>query len=846
AADWREFFGNSSPVEALLLDETSYERSDHRTRDRYRDAIEELARRSGRAEADVAAAALALCRAPRAADRPQQVPARQGDIGYWLIDGGRVALEQRFGVAPSLRQRLLRALLPHASGRYVLLVAGLTLTIVAAALAWIGALDGPPPSIAARVAFAVAALWPASELALALVNRLLMTVFPARRLPRLGLQQGLPEDCGTLLATPVLLHSVAQVRHLVEQLEVHAAANRDPMIRFALLSDWADAPTEQAPDDAALLAAARDGIEHLNAADRAAGRSAPRFYLLHRRRLWNARERCWMGWERKRGKLEELNALLLRGEAGSFLAGADGRLDYPRDVRYVITLDADTRLPLDAAAEMVGTAAHPLNRPVFDAARGRVVSGYGIVQPRIVPLLPRRGERSLYRDIVGGRSGMDPYAGAVSDVYQDVFREGIYTGKGLYDVAVFDRAMRGRIPENRVLSHDLLESVYARTALASDIECYEEFPSHAEVGAARLHRWTRGDWQLLPWLAGRRSRGIGLLNRWKLFDNLRRSLVAPASVLLVCAAWAGGIPGGIALALVLAPALLPDLLAVPPRFLAAWRERAARPWLRTELLRLGVDLRNALATLALLAQNAWLMCDAIGRALLRQFLTRRRLLEWVTAAQAKAQAHLGLSAFAWSMKGATIVVVFAAAVVMALRPAALREAAPLLLLWWLSPVIALGVSRSADAPYRVPGPRAPPVLALRRTARATWRYFEATVTAAENHLPPDNLQETPHPVTAHRTSPTNVSLYLLAVASARDLGWLGLRDALARIEATLATIERLEQHRGHLFNWYDTRRVEPLEPRYVSTVDSGNFCAHLLALAHWLRQQRAGPGIEVA
>ncbi len=835
AADWREFFEANSLVEATLRVDAGYVRADHQTRDRYRDAIEELATRCGRPEAEVAHEAHL---ASRCSNR---------DIGFCLIDAGRCSFEVRLGVRPSLQQRILRATLPRAATAYLTLLAMLTGGIAAGATALAYREAEAQPAEFALVVFALFALVSASELALSLVNRALMWLLPARRIPRLSMQSGIPADCATLVVVPVLLTSEEQVRDAVQQLEVHSAANRDPAIRFALLTDWPDSDSERRAGDAELLDAARAGVAHLNQQRGAACALEPAFYVLHRRRQWSVGEQCWMGWERKRGKLAELNSLLLRGETGSFVGDPDraDAISYPARIRYVVTLDADTRLPFGAVAQLVGAAAHPLNAPQFDSSGRRVVAGYGIIQPRVVPLLPRRGEQSVYRDIVSGSSGMDPYAGAVSDVYQDVFRAGIFTGKGLYDLAAFDQVMRGRIPPDTVLSHDLLESLYARAALASDIECYEEFPSHSEVAAARLHRWKRGDWQLLRWLFGVAGSNLSALDKWKILDNLRRSLIAPAAILLLTVVWVSGGLSWVALGLIAAPTLLPRALGSATHLLHALRTAAPWRWLRVETLAWFKDLRNAFAMLALLAQNAWLMADAIGRALIRQFITHRHRLQWVTAAQVKSMAGHGVANFVWSMRGASIVVVAVAGVIMAIRPIGLRAAAPLLLLWWLSPLIARAFSRSSDLAPRTRAPRDPACVPLRLIARRTWRFFTTLVTAEENHLPPDNLQESPQPVIAHRTSPTNISLYLLSTASAHDFGWIGLRDTLDRLSATLGSIDQLEQHRGHLFNWYDTRRAAPLEPRYVSTVDSGNLCGHLLALRQWCYDARRRMAIRV-
>ncbi len=465
--------------------------------------------------------------------------------------------------------------------------------------------------------------------------------------------------------------------------------------------------------------------------------------------------------------------------------------------------------------------------------------GYGMLQPRVTPLLPVREERSIYRDIVSGASGLDPYASAVSDVYQDLFGEGSFTGKGLYEVDVFMRAMRERLPPGQVLSHDLLEGLHARCGLVSDVEFFEEFPSHSEVAASRMHRWTRGDWQLLPWLFGAPRRVLSVLAGWKLLDNLRRSLSAPAAVLLSVAAAAIAFrTPWVWWTLVVVSLLMSSLLLLADGVIRYARRRTSLGVVAGDFSR---DVRAAAMHLAMLAQNAALMLDAIARGLYRLLFSRRRLLEWVTAAQARAAAGYRLPDFVWPLRSASLVVTTTVLLLLLTYPARLVMLAPLLLLWWLAPVIARALSlprpESRPADLLAPGAQQE----LRLVARSTWRFFETFVTAADRHLPPDNFQEDPAPVVAHRTSPTNIGLYLLAVATARDFGWLGLSGAVRRLADTFSTLRGLPKFRGHLYNWYDTISGVVLDPPYVSTVDSGNFAGDLLALRQFCELQERRP-----
>ena len=570
-----------------------------------------------------------------------------------------------------------------------------------------------------------------------------------------------------------------------------------------------------------------EGIRHLNE------RHGYRFLLFHRSRRHNPAEGVWMGWERKRGKLAELNRLL-RGATDTSYRRPD---TLPQDVRFVITLDADTRLPRDAAARLIGKMAHPLNRARLDAARGMVVAGYGILQPRVTPALG--SGMTPYLSATSGPGGMDPYASAASDVFQDLFGQGSFTGKGIYDVDAFEAAMAGRIAPGTVLSHDLLEGVSARAGLASDIEVVEAFPARHDLAAARQHRWTRGDWQL----AGRvTDSATPMLGRIKIADTLRRSLLAPFTLAALLAGWLSPQPVAATALLLVAlalPAILPMLLGMMPR--------GPSPDMRSHLRQSAGDARAALAqlalTLAMLPDTAWRMGDAILRTAWRMRVSRRHLLEWTTAAQDQVGPRPDLAALARRMAGGLALTVIVAGIVAALAPAAMPLVLPFALLWLAAPLIAQRSGRVQPPDARPLSPES--ARALRLTARRTWHFFQTFVTAEHRHLPPDNHQETPVPLTAARTSPTNIGLYLLSCVAARDFGWIGLPETVSRLQQTLESVAALEKLNGHLFNWYDTIDGTVLAPRYVSTVDSGNLAGHLIALAQACQDWADAPDQDV-
>jgi cyclic beta-1,2-glucan synthetase len=851
AFDWQVFFESVSPVDEILRNGSNFGEMDFATRDHYRHAIEGLSRGSDHTEIEIAQRAVHRAKRARAETQADGRPGkeRQTDPGFYLISQGRRAFERELGFHLPWRRWLLRLYVRAAVPGYLGTIAMLTAIILAVPLrqAWeLGA------STKYLLLFGLLAAITASDLAIALINRAVTDLLGPRTLPRLELRTGMPAELRTIVVVPMLLTSQDSIKEQVERLEVHYLANPDGELRFALLSDLVDAPSESLPGDDELLAAAVDGIANLNQRHGPVAGEGDRFLLFHRKRLWNESEQKWMGWERKRGKLHELNQLLRGSKTTSFVATGDRAPEIVPGVRYVITLDADTRLPRGTAARLIGTMAHPLNRPQFDPEEGRVVEGYALVQPRITPSLPTKREGSLFQKVFSGPSGIDPYASAVSDVYQDLFREGSYTGKGIYDIDAFEAALAGKVRENTLLSHDLFEGIFARTALATDIELFDDFPSHYEAAAARQHRWARGDWQLLPWIFARgnvpeekgRKVRIPAFSRWKMIDNLRRTLSAPSMFLTLLAGWlvpqvSPWLWTTFVLATISIPALIPFLTGLNTRLGGI----SKRSHIRGVLSDLSLGAAQIGLTVTLLVYQAWLMSDAILRTLGRLFITRKNLLEWVTAAQARYAVNLNLYGIFVRMRGGVLLAIAALIAVAFGHPHALPAAIPFVLLWVAAPAVARWISLP-------PGPTDIEALStvdtkeLRSISRRTWRFFETFVSAADHSLPPDNFQEDPKPVVAHRTSPTNIGLYLLSTLAARDFGWLGTRDTVKRLESTLETMTQMERFHGHFYNWYDTRDLRPLDPKYVSSVDSGNIAGHLLALGNGCRELIQKSSIE--
>lgn len=836
--DWPDLFESVSLVDAKLRLHPDFAEMDFASRNLYRTAIEDLARHSALSELDLAARVLATA-AAEAQAAPGPVSGaetqRRSDPGWHLLAEGRAAFEKQIGYRPSTRRRL--QFRPALAG-YLGSILSVTLALLVLGAWGLSALSGPALSWPMLALWLLAALLPASAVAQLVVDRLVAWSVPATALPGLALEGGVPAGLRTLVVVPTLLTSAADLRDQLEGLEVHYLSGGQGEVGFALLTDGLDAPEQHMPADAPLIAWIDAEMARLNARH-GPGPSGARFLHLHRLRRYNATERVWMGWERKRGKLHALNRLL-RGAEDTDYRQADGSVPWvPGGVRYVLTLDSDTRLPRDAALRLIGKMAHPLNRPILDPVLNRVTAGHAILQPRITPSLPTARRGTAFLRATAGPGGMDPYAAAASDVYQDLFGEGSFTGKGIYDVDVFQAAMAGRVPENSLLSHDLLEGIFARAGLVSDVELIESFPDRQDLAARRLHRWCRGDWQLLPWLG--RDGGLGALGRVKVLDTLRRSLLAPVTLAMLALGWL--LPGPAAvLATLLAlialslPAFLHAALSAVPhhkRLHVGNHLRLIREDLALALLQTGLSV-------SLLADAAWRALDAIARTLWRLGVSRRHLLEWTTAASAAAAPRPDLPGFARAMAPGIALGLCTAGLAGLTAPGALPLILPFAMPWLAAPLIAFRASQpsraQADALLTPEDAQA-----LRLIARRTWHYFETFVTAEDSHLPPDNFQEEPQPAIAHRTSPTNIGLYLLATVTARDLGWIGLHQATRRIAATLATLETLPRVKGHFYNWYDTRDGRVLDPPYISSVDSGNLAGHLIALANACEDWAARP-----
>ena len=843
--EWTDWFESVSRIDRLLRDRTSFAELDFASRDAYRRAIEKLAKRSDREEFDVATQSVELAEAERlpvdretSDDAANSSPTATIDVGCFLVGPRRKEFEKILGCKVPLRTQIRRRIYDMGWPSLAVPVFAMTallLGVTAAALSSYGLSSG-----AVALLITLFAL-PASEAAMGLYNTMVSAFVKPTRLIGYEYKNGIPAHARTLVVAPVLIGSRDDVEEAIDNIEVHYLSNASGAVHFAILSDWPDSQQEESPGDLDLLEHARRQVAALNARHPGDGGYA-RFFLLHRRRLYNGAEGCWMGWERKRGKLHELNTLLRGDHDTTFLATAD---PLPTDIEYVMTVDADTRMTRGAVAKLVGKLSHPLNHPVVDVANRRLTSGYSILQPRVTPSLTTGDEASFFQRVFSANRGIDPYVFAVSDTYQDLFGEGTFTGKGLYHLDALEAALMDRFPENAILSHDLIEGAYSRAALVTDVELIEDYPTRYLVDASRNHRWARGDWQLLPWIF-KSSLGVPALARLKMLDNLRRSLMPIFWIAASIAGWAL-LPFTQA-AQWQALLVLSIFLSLTYGIVDSFMPRSTESTLKNHFAAVARDFAFANAQVAakvvMMAHLAWSMGDAIIRTLYRLFVSRRNMLEWRTASQAARSAGNGIAGHYRSMAGALPIAALGLIIPVLADSTGTFIGFFFALFWAGSPAFAWLISRSAETEDRLHLEESD-ATALRVIARRTWLFFEHFVTPEHNFLPPDNYQETPVPVVAARTSPTNIGVYLLSIISARDFGWISFPETLDRLDQTLTTMETMERHRGHLYNWYETRTLRPLQPHYISAVDSGNLAGHLVAVAAACRMWGEAPAAHL-
>ncbi len=833
--NWHDFVETLSVVEGILRNDPYgvYSDMSFETRDTYRHVIEKLAMKSELAEEDVAARLLELAAGETQKNNRKDVSAH---IGYYLIDKGLEqfyrALKIRFPVSDLLQAKNTSLSMPLYMGFIILLTCA-----AAAAGLFLARMLGLHGQLN-FVILLVPLLFTASQTAISIVNWIATIIVKPKSLPKMDYSKSIAPGAHTLVVVPTLLGSTQGIESLVENLEVSYLANKDPQINYALLTDFRDAQQETLPEDEALLSCVIDGIEKLN--NKYPGKDSEIFYFFHRNRKWNPREKVWMAYERKRGKLSELN-MLLRGCGNDRFSVIKGDVQHLQDVKYVITLDTDTRMPRDTVKNLVSIICHPLNQPVYDEKKKRVVSGYGILQPRVEAGYPGENPSAFIR-IFGGETGIDPYTKAVSDVYQDLFFEGSFIGKGLYEVDSFEKCLKERLPENLILSHDMLEGCYARCALVTEVELQEKFPTGYLKDVSRRRRWIRGDWQITQWLfpmvpgfnGKKEKNSLSFLSQWKILDNLRRSLVPVSVFLMFISGWILFKSSWLWTLFIIGLSSLP----IPVKLLYDAGRKPDGITMESHLSALSASLAGRglqfLLSFVFIVYEAYYSIAAVFTTFWRKFITRRKLLEWNTFAETELAGNM--TAFDYVRK--MITAPFAAVVCIASGTVTSDLPAVIVLISWLfSPAAAYIISR--PAPLRRDALSESKKLFLRICARKTWRFFEDFVTAHDSFLPPDNFQEEPLGIAARRTSPTNIGLSLLSNLTAYDFGYISMGEMLDRTKKTFVTMSTMEKYRGHFYNWYSTETLKPLLPLYVSSVDSGNLTGNLLVLRSGVLEMRA-------
>lgn len=813
---WPAIFEETSLVEAIIRGDLqgTYSNMDFATRNSYREAIEDMARFSRKDELTIANYVVSM--ASRGSNDIEK------HIGYYLIDQGRCALEKEVGYQVPSIKKIRRWICSHACGIYF---GGILLMTCILSIGLSGG----------QILLLILSLPLTCEIAVQIINLFLTMVLPPAMLPRMSFEKGIPAENKTLVVIPMMLISEETLREEIRQLEIRYLANTDSPLLFALFSDFGDASQEKVAHDAYLLSIAIDGLKGLDS------KYGPgKFFLFNRTRTWSQSENAWIGWERKRGKLECLNRFLM-GEPlpGNILYF--GSAEALKGIRYVITLDSDTQLPKDQARALVEVLSHPLNRPYLTSDKRALTRGYTIIQPRVVTDFAS-SKVSWFSRIFSEPAASDPYTLAISNIYQDLVGEGTYHGKGIYDVQAFHQLLSQRFPEGHMLSHDLLEGAYVRVGFASQICLFDSHPVDFLTWSKRKHRWMRGDWQIIDWLlpkvpckTEKESNPLSWHNRWKIFDNLRRAFLAPSLLLFLLLGWIVSSSPELWTCLAAFVLFLPCLSFGIIKLVSS-----SLLEIKTSLADFHVLFLRSAFGIALLPFEAYQALDAIIRVAYRRLISGRNLLQWIPSEHFKARALKGSIKFMMQLGCFSLLSLLLLAIIMKINPLAMIVSVPYIFLWFISPLIVL----VADYPYSKRTDKQiseDDKIILRLIARKTWRYFHDFVGVKTHWLPPDNYQTALKVELAQRTSPTNIGFWLLSLLSAYDSKYITCDVLINKALASIQTLKKLERFEGHFLNWYNTETLDPLYPRYISTVDSGNLLASLWTLKQGLYEAMSSP-----
>lgn len=824
---WPVIFEFVSPVDVILEKDPAgtYSKMDFSTRNLYREALETLAKYSNVEETDIAKSVVKM--AKEGSNWLEQ------HVGYYLIDNGRRKLESLIVYDPPVLERMRRWAKSHPAATYLggigVLTAIFEIGIIAITL-------NAGLTISSSLLFGLLSLLPVSEIAVQMMNFALTSLLPPTVLPKMSFKDEIPREFKTLVVVPILLQSPDQIQAEIDRLEIRYLANAEPVLYFGIFSDFVDAPKQNMESDQALLEVAIKGIQALTSKY-----GQGKFFLFHRQRVWCKGEKAWIGWERKRGKLDYLNRYLV-GEPLPENIVYEGQSEQLKGVRYVITLDSDTQLPKNQAKQLIEVLSHPLNRPVVIPQRRKLERGYTIIQPRVCTDFPHT-KASFFTRIFSEPSAIDPYTQAISNVYQDLSGEGTYHGKGIYDVEAFHRILSRCFPDEHLLSHDLIEGAFARVGFASDVCLFDLFPEHYLAWSKRKHRWMRGDWQIIDWLfpkvptrdSHKQENPLSLMNRWKIFDNLRRALMPVSIVTLLICGWLFSplyiFWTALALFVMFLPSISLFLCAVlhfsPRTFLYSWID------LKMEILR-------DVASISFLVYEALSSLDAMFRVFYRRMISHHHLLQWEVSNNGKKRSHRAHPRFILKLGWSSLFALITYAAVIHVNPAAVVPASLICGLWFLAPLIVYGIDKPIEKRIDQTLSMQDKIF-LRMVARKTWRFFDEFVGPQTNWLPPDNYQAALRVEVAPRTSPTNIGLWLLTVLTAYDFKFISCDEVIDKTMATIKSLKKLELFEGHFLNWYDIHSLQPLYPRYISTVDSGNLLACMWTLNQGISQLIQSP-----
>ena len=821
-----ELFEKINGVEEILKQDPAdvYEKMDYKTKEIYRNKIKELSEKTKISEIYIAKKTLELAQNGRSL--------KKRHIGYYLIDNGENVLYSKLG----LKEKRYK-LTPIKYITYIYL-----LTFILSVLTFCCMHNKIGTGLS--VVIALFAVIPISEIVIQIINYILVKTVKPKPIPKLSLSGGIEEKNSTIVVIPTILSSKEKVQELFKKIEVYYWANKDENLYFALLGDCTSSKKEIETFDSEII---EEGIKQSKILNQKyAKNQKEKFFFLYRNRTWSKGEKCYLGWERKRGMLCQFNDFLLTGN-NCFRTNT---IKEKLNIKYVITLDSDTNLTLGSAKELIGAMAHVLNKPVIDKTRNIVTQGHALIQPRIgIDLISSR--KSLFTKIYAGPGGTDFYTNAISDIYQDNFGEGIFTGKGIYDLEVFHNILSNEIPENTVLSHDLLEGSYLRCGLATDILLLDGFPSKLNSYLSRQNRWVRGDWQIASWATKnikvknneKKINPLNSLSKFKILDNLRRSLVSiTALTLLIIAAILAffKMPYGQEIAIGIIALASPTILdianyiifkkSVNSEFISAHKS------ILKSLSGIKTTIIRGFLEIVFLPIKAYTNLNAIVKTIYRMNFTKQNLLEWTTAEEAEKQSKNTLLTYINLLKS-NIILGLALIIITILSSKIIFLILGVLFI--SGPFIGWYVSQEKKEEKIVERINRENKEFCMEVARKTWSFFEDNINEENNFLPPDNYQEDRKEKIAHRTSPTNIGLGLLAVCSSYDLGLISLEKAMDLIRKTIETIERLSKWNGHLYNWYNTITLKPLIPRYISTVDSGNFVGYLYTLKQFIIENKS-------